>query len=56
MGADGFFPMGRGSFHIRVGEPTGAIRDAFPMFPMFSICFLLVSHVFPLLSHVSNAF
>ena len=48
--------MGRGSFHIRVGEPTSAIRDAFPMSPMFSICFRMVSHVFPLLSHVSNVF
>ena len=43
---------------MRVGEPTSAIRDAFPMFPMFSYVFLwlpmsfLCCLMFPMLFNV----
>ena len=57
MGADGFPPMGS-SFHIRVGEPTSAIRDAFLCLPCFPYVFLwlpmsfLCCLMFPMLSNV----
>ena len=65
-GSRWFFPMGRGSFRMRVGEPTSAIRYASPMFPMSTNVFsnvllrlfFVVSYFkcFPMLSYVVLCF